>query len=421
MKFFRKISLVVAIFLVSFVPVNSTFAALTESQLNFYAQNNILFYDPGGCVTSTLRSAPADPIEAASSGYGALSATQVGFVDRFHDIAVKNSINYGIPWEAVMAQGILESAAGTSPFATQRYNYFGINAVDSNPDLAYGYASPEKGWEGYYEFIQKNSNYRQNGVFSGDAVTDPYAYIRAVKAAGYATAPDYVPAVSAVIDAVRDYSDSRGWKSSAELAKEYPEWEENAAKNSKGASVPNTGVDVDTVSPNMIEFCISEGGELVSGGMTLEQAKAFMEIYKNLAIQYRNAGSATVDGIFYKTFCTDGPFANCSAFSRWFVAKYTDAGDTTQTNGGVYASSLASRGFQTGSVPRPYAIFSSSGTTSAGHTGVILGVNEEKGTVIIGEANCGLGINGIRAREVNISSLNGYTYAYTDGRLSGGL
>lgn len=421
MKFLRKISLVVASFLMSFVPVNSTFAALTESQLNFYAQNNILFYDPRGCVQSTSGTVASSPTEAATSGHGALSAAQVGFVNRFHDIAVKNSINYGIPWEAVMAQGILESAAGTSEYATQRNNYFGINAVDSNPDLAYGYATPEKGWEGYYQFIQKNSRYRQNGAFSGAAVTDPYAYIKAIKAAGYATAENYVSAVSAVIDSVKDYANSQGWESSSELSEEYPEWAENAAKNSKGATVPDTDVDTSVLATGMVEFCLGFGGELISGGMTLEQAKAFMEAYRSLAIQYKNAPNATVDGMYFGVHCAEGVFANCSAFSRWFVGKYTNAGDTAQTNGGVYASSLASRGFPTGNVPRPYAVFSSSGNSGFGHTGIILGVDEERGVVVIGEANCGSGIAGIRAREASIASVTGYTFAYTDGRLNGGF
>ena len=40
-------------FLMTLAPVNTAFAALTESQLNFYAQNNILFYDPGGCFSGS--------------------------------------------------------------------------------------------------------------------------------------------------------------------------------------------------------------------------------------------------------------------------------------------------------------------------------------------------------------------------------
>ena len=408
----------------SLVPVNSTFAALTESQLNFYAQNNILFYDPGGCIVSSASSVPSNPEEAATSGFGGLSGTQVAFVERFHDIAVKLSVNYGIPWEAVMAQGILESAAGTSYFATDRNNYFGINAVDSNPNLAYGYATPEEGWKGYYEFIKNNSNYRQHGAFSGDAVTDPYEYIKAIKAAGYATAENYVSAVGAVIDNVNKLASDRNWASSAQLAKQYPEWEENAEKNSRGVSpVPNTGDDGISALSTMVEFCLGSGsGELISGGMTLEEAKAFMEYYIQKARDAEGVTSLVLDGVDFSAsvaFCTyngtGNLLANCSAFSRWFVGRYTTKGNTSQKDGGEYASYLiSSEGFESGSVPRPYAIFS-----KTGHTGVVLGVDTERGMVVIGEASCGRGVPGIVAREVSISSMTGYTFAYTDGLLKG--
>ena len=414
MRFLRKVTLVASVFLMAFAPVNSVMA-LPEDMLNFYAQNNILFYDPAGCVTSGSSPTASSPEAAAAEAFGSLSGTQVAFVDRFHDIAVKNSINYGIPWEAVMAQGILESAAGTSYFATDRNNYFGINAVDSDPNKAYGYATPEKGWEGYYQFIQKNSNYRQNGAFSGDAVTDPYAYIKAIKAVGYATAPNYVSAVSNVIKGVENYANSKNWKSSAELAKEFPEWEKNAAANSRGASpVPNTGDGSTSALSTMVEFCSGGSGMLVAGGMTLEEAQAFMQYYRNAAASSDNTH---LDGLTFPAFKTCGfnGLANCSAFSRWFVYKYTDAGDTGQTDGGVYANRLGNMGFEIGYEPRPYAVFSKSG-----HTGVVLGVDLERGKVVIGEASCGRGVSGIVAREVSLESMrSGHTYAYTDGRLKG--
>ena len=96
--------------------------------------NNILFYDPSGTSCESVALGAFDG--NASAG---LSDLQAAFVDSYHDIAENLSVEYGIPWETVIAQGILESAAGMSKFARDRNNFFGIGAFDSNPNNAYSY------------------------------------------------------------------------------------------------------------------------------------------------------------------------------------------------------------------------------------------------------------------------------------------
>lgn len=156
------------------------------------------------------------------------------FIDEWHEIAAGLTVEYGIPWEAVVAQGILESAAGTSKFAVERNNFFGIAAFDSNPDMAYYYDTPEEGWKGYFENIVHTPTYCLTGVFSGDNITDPYAYLRTIKAAGYATDPDYVKSTSEVLDSVVARAEKKGWASSAELAETYPQMLVNAGAYSAG-------------------------------------------------------------------------------------------------------------------------------------------------------------------------------------------
>ncbi len=204
--------------------------AISEEELYFYAQNNILFYDPSGatCQSTVMGGFNGE----ASAG---LSDLQAAFVDTYQPIAANLSVAYGIPWEAVMAQGILESAAGTSSFARERNNFFGIGAFDSNPNNAFSYETPEAGWRGYYENIRNTATYRNHGVFSGDTVTNPYAYAEAIKAAGYATDPNYVAKLSTLIAAVENRARENGWKSSAELANE-SSMLENAAANAGGES-----------------------------------------------------------------------------------------------------------------------------------------------------------------------------------------
>lgn len=182
--------------------------ALTSAQLDFMDRNGIYYYKPGGFADGCLPGLGSfDGVATAG-----LSNLQSAFVDQYHNIAIQLSMEYGIPWEAVMAQGIIESASGTSNFARNRNNFFGLGAVDSNPDNAYSYSSPAEGWKGYYDFIQNNPRYRAAGAFNYP--DDPYGYIAAIKAAGYATDPNYISKVSSVIKAVQNRAAEKNWSSS---------------------------------------------------------------------------------------------------------------------------------------------------------------------------------------------------------------
>ena len=188
--------------------------ALTASQRLIYGQNNLVFYNPDenfsneDCLTGL---GSYDGI--ASAG---LSELQAAFVDTYSGIASELGAQYGIPWEAVVAQGIYESAAGTTKFARERNNFFGINAVDSNPDLAYSYPSPQEGWKGYFEFINNNSRYREHGAFNFPG--DPFGYLNAILDAGYATKGTYFEEASPLIKAVINRAKEKGWKLSSEMS-----------------------------------------------------------------------------------------------------------------------------------------------------------------------------------------------------------
>ncbi len=220
------------IILTSALPANAKKINVPDNAtLDMYGQNGIFYYNPVGTAQCVM--GVGSYSGEASAG---LSPTQAGFVDQYHDIAAQLSVEYGIPWEAVIAQGILESAAGTSKFAVNRNNFFGIGAFDSNPNNAYSYATPEEGWRGYFENIRKTSTYRNHGVFQGDTITDPYAYIVAIKNAGYATDTNYISKNHNIIDAVLNRAQEKGWKTSAELAVEFPEMLTNAAQYAAGTS-----------------------------------------------------------------------------------------------------------------------------------------------------------------------------------------
>ncbi|MDO4528053.1 MAG: glucosaminidase domain-containing protein [bacterium] len=216
-------------------------SALTAAEKYKFAQDDILFVDT---CTDLASSTPLITVSTAS-GTADLAAEQVQFIETYHDIAVTLSTNYGIPWETVMAQGILESASGSSNFARERNNFFGIGAYDSNPENAFSYATPQEGWEGYYKNIVNTSVYRENGVFSrnsphGDTVIDPIAYAKAIKAAGYATDPDYVSKLTSLINGIQNLSNSHSWPSSQAIAETNPLWYSNAEKYRAGATASSS-------------------------------------------------------------------------------------------------------------------------------------------------------------------------------------
>ncbi len=186
----------------------SSVGAISPSLLNYFGKNGIYYYNPDGYSSGCFVGLGSyDGIVSAG-----LSALQSEFVDKYHTIAIQLSSEYGIPWEAVMAQGILESASGTSKFARERNNFFGINAVDSDPNKATSYSTPQEGWKGYYEFIKNNSRYATAGAFNYK--NDPYGYIQAIKNAGYATDPNYVPKISGLIKAIQNRASEKNWVAS---------------------------------------------------------------------------------------------------------------------------------------------------------------------------------------------------------------
>ncbi|MBQ3469459.1 glucosaminidase domain-containing protein [Candidatus Saccharibacteria bacterium] len=211
-----KILLLAISILLSAIITPLTFATTsnptTEKLLDFFSKNGIYYYNPDG-LGNDCYAGLGSYDGTVSAG---LSSLQAAFVDTYHDIAAQLGAEYGIPWEAVMAQGILESASGTSRFARERNNFFGIGAVDNNPDAAKYYSSPAEGWKGYFEFISNNPRYRQHGAF--DHAGDPIGYIQAIKAAGYATDPNYVSKLAGIIKAVQNRAAEKGWASSGEIA-----------------------------------------------------------------------------------------------------------------------------------------------------------------------------------------------------------
>ena len=158
--------------------------------------------------------------------------------------------------------------------------------------------------------------------------------------------------------------------------------------------------------------------------MTLEEAKEFMQYYKDQAKAHKYESPVTLDGITHSNNCSYGALANCVSFTKWFINKYTSGGPYESIGDGKeVVTNLINKGFEDGGhTPRAYAVFSrQSGASGWGHTGIVLGVDTARKKIIIGEAGCGMDVDYIDAKEKDLEeySSNDYTYAYTDQLLNG--
>lgn len=144
------------------------------------------------------------------------------FVDKYGQSAFNVGKQFGIPYEAILSQAILESGYGRSRLTVEGYNFFGIKAGSSwtgrvislrtreqrSDGSEYyviaefrAYDSAEDGFRGYGEFITSNPRYRNALNYPGD----PFKYIEEIRAAGYATALDYVTLNHKLIKQIQAY------------------------------------------------------------------------------------------------------------------------------------------------------------------------------------------------------------------------
>lgn len=72
-----------------------------------------------------------------------------------YDAFAKAEAKYGINSVFILAHAIIESAWGSSYYATARNNLFGFNAIDSNPDNASSYSSQGAAIDYYASFLKK--------------------------------------------------------------------------------------------------------------------------------------------------------------------------------------------------------------------------------------------------------------------------
>lgn len=329
------------------------------------------------CATDGTTASATGPASTTASG---LSAENVAFLEKYHAIAEKLSIEYGIPWETVMAQGIIESDSGRSEFARERNNFFGIGAFDSNPDNAFRYPTPEAGWKGYFDNIARTATYREHGVFKEPAITDPIAYLKAIKAAGYATDPNYVDKISKVIKSIQELSTKEGWASSAELAKDHPEMLTNAAKYASGdatvASDTDTSASCTTGSSGLSGGIVDIANEMGTWGAKYQACYIYGGGHGMTTAQLDEA----INNHFTGSYGID-----CSSFVRAVIYKATGKDMGSLATQGMCASDLFDH------IPKSQAQPGDIVMACSHHTEVIVAVNGDGTFKTVGSHKTGCG------------------------------
>jgi len=125
-------------------------------------------------------------------------AAKLGYIQKYHKIAVREMHKYGIPASITLAQGILESNAGQSSLAKEANNHFGIKCFsrrcskghcinrydDHHKDFFRVYDSPWESYRAHSLFLKKGKRYAS--LFKLKR-TNYRAWAHGLKKAGYAT------------------------------------------------------------------------------------------------------------------------------------------------------------------------------------------------------------------------------------------
>lgn len=136
----------------------------------------------------------------ATSKVGVTSDLVKTYIEQYKRIAQDNMKQHGIPSSITMAQGILESGAGTGTLSVKANNHFGIKCHtgwngervyhddDAAQECFRKYEHPSESYRDHSLFLTSRSRYANLfKLEKGDYVS----WAKGLKAAGYATDPKY--------------------------------------------------------------------------------------------------------------------------------------------------------------------------------------------------------------------------------------
>lgn len=410
-----------------------SYANPTEAMLNFFAENGIYYYDPTGAIfmsnTICALSADGEGSNTLYSGDQVLNQSQLQQVENNKSIYEQAAEPYGIPWQIIATIHYMENGLARINSSNSGGGAFGITPNGSTGQ----YTDQNSSDEYFLAQAQHSASIIQNIIDHGnlDITTED-----GIKTLFFHYNSGMF--VSQDNDPKGDWN--RGYQMYGDVA---------AASRGEGSPyVMNMADDArNPYSAEMSQYWLGEGQKnwsgrpgaffvyqalggtgicqgLVSGGMDANGVYQFMQEYVNL-MRHGDCERS----INYSACHIDGQLeagANCVTFVKYFLARYTTLGNlSTLCDGYCVVSVLTNTyGLPGGNEPRPYAIFSDTSTSQWGHTGVVMGIDEEKDEIYIGQAALGqtldycLQPNKITYNLTEWRKKTSITYAYTDSILT---
>jgi flagellum-specific peptidoglycan hydrolase FlgJ len=138
----------------------------------------------------------------------------LAYIETYKVVAQSNMKKYGIPASIILGQAILESGAGTGPLSVQANNHFGIKCHKDwlGESIKYDDDSIAECFRKYYNVAD---SFRDHALFLTAGVrystlfklnqTDYKAWAKGLKAAGYATDPQYPTKLIGLIERFQLY------------------------------------------------------------------------------------------------------------------------------------------------------------------------------------------------------------------------
>lgn len=129
----------------------------------------------------------------------ALNQTYLDYIAEYRDMAIEQQRKHGVPASITMAQGILESSAGTSYLAVNGNNHFGIKCTSDWPGRTI-HRDDDKANECFRRYASVRDSYEDHSLFLlrpryqslfALSLGDYKNWAYGLKACGYATDPKY--------------------------------------------------------------------------------------------------------------------------------------------------------------------------------------------------------------------------------------
>jgi len=131
----------------------------------------------------------------------------IDYIAQYKDLAIEEMLHHKIPASITLAQGLLESGAGSSDLARRGNNHFGIKCHgwsgrtmthddDLNGECFRAYDNVKQSFDDHSAFLKRD---RYKSLFQLK-MTDYVGWARGLKACGYATNPKYAQTLISIIE-----------------------------------------------------------------------------------------------------------------------------------------------------------------------------------------------------------------------------